>query len=106
MINVDHGGSSHHGSVITNLTSIHEDKGLIPGLAQWVKAPALLWLWCRPAAATLIQLLDWELPYATGMALKSKKKKKKIYVLYISVYICVCVCVYIYFFLILSSIIF
>ena len=27
-------GSSHHGSVQTNLTSIHEDAGLIPGLAQ------------------------------------------------------------------------
>ena len=33
---------------------------------------ALLWLWCRPAAAALIQLLAWELPYAAGMALKSK----------------------------------
>ena len=39
--------------------------------------PALLWLWCRPAATAPIQPLAWELPYALGAAPKSQKKKKK-----------------------------
>ena len=34
-------GSSHHGSAVTKLTSVPEDVGLIPGLAQWVKDPVL-----------------------------------------------------------------
>ena len=38
---------------------------------------ALLWLWCRPAAVTLIRLLAWEYPEAAGAALKSKIKTER-----------------------------
>ena len=37
--------------------------------------PALLWLWCRPAATAPIQPLGWKPPYAAGEALKSKEQK-------------------------------
>ena len=75
--------SSHCGSAESNLTSIHEDTGLIPRYVQWAKDPALLravvqvadvaqiqhcygcgvgwWLATAP-----IQTLAWESPYATG----------------------------------------
>ena len=38
---IDKVGSSHCGAAETNLTSIHEDLGLVPGLTQWVKDPVL-----------------------------------------------------------------
>ena len=63
---------------------------MIPGLTQWVKGSDLAvtcgigcrcgldptGLWHRLAAAAPIRPLSWELPYATGTALKKKKKKK------------------------------
>ena len=35
------------------------------------------WLWHRPVGTSLIRPLAWELPHATGAALKKKKKKIK-----------------------------
>ena len=105
-----HDRSSLCGSVVTNLTSIHEDAGSNPGLTQWVKDqssiavscgigrrhgldPVLQWLWCRPAAVALIQPLAWKLLYAVGVALKKQKKEKYMtyivmtYMIYIMAYI-------------------
>ena len=53
-----------------NPTSICEVVGLIPGLAQWVRILCCCELWCRLAAVAPIRTLAWELPYATGAALK------------------------------------
>ena len=39
---------------VENLTSIHEDVDLIPGPTLWMRDLALLWLWCRTAAAAPI----------------------------------------------------
>ena len=73
--------SSLHGSVLMNPTRIYENVALIPGLAQSVSSgvgcrrgwdPALLCLWCRPAAVAPIGPLAWEPPYAEGAALKKK----------------------------------
>ena len=62
---------------LTNPTRNHGVVGLIPGLAQEVKDPALLWLWCRLAATAPIRPPGWEPPCATGAALEKTNKTKQ-----------------------------
>ena len=70
-----------------NLTSIQEDAGLIPGGLRispticgiGVKCssdPALLWLWCRPAAAAPIQSLAQEISICHRCSTKKQNKTK------------------------------
>ena len=49
----------------------------------------LLWLWCRLAAAAVIQPLAWEPPYATGATLKRQKKNLHFNTLAEVLYMCV-----------------
>ena len=84
-------GSFCCGSVVMNTTSIHNNAGSIPHLAQWFKVSGVaincgaVWrcsldprlLWHRLSATAPIWPLVWELPYATGAAPKRQKQNKQ-----------------------------
>ena len=73
----NHCWHSHLGSAVTNLTSIHEDADLIPGLDQWVKDHTMPWAVVQVTDTARIPTLSLSLsielkPSTNGPALKHK----------------------------------
>ena len=69
-------GVPRDGTAEMNPTKNHQVAGLIPGLAQWIKDPVLLWPWCRLAAVALTGPLGLGTSIRMSQVWPLKKKKK------------------------------
>ena len=69
--------SSHCGSEVMNLTGIHEDVGLIPGLVQWGYVSGIAVAVASSCSSHLTPGLGTSIGPGCGPKSKKKKKKKK-----------------------------
>ena len=76
--------SSHCGSVINNLTSIHKDTGSITSLAQWLRVQDCCELWYRLRSCVAVAVVqvdsystDWTPSLWTSICWGYSPKKKK-----------------------------